>query len=49
MQGINGRRTLSLDKRLTVLFGWPDSQVFHAFGRRDSPAYCWRLSGMELT
>jgi hypothetical protein len=29
-------RTLSLDGRLTVLFGWPDSQVFDAFGQGDS-------------
>ena len=29
-------RTRSLDERLTVLFGWPDSQVFQAFGQGDS-------------
>jgi hypothetical protein len=31
-EGIDRVRTLSLDEQLTVLFGLPDSQVFHAFG-----------------
>jgi hypothetical protein len=48
-EGIDGVRTLSLDERLTVLFGWLASQVSHRSVRGIPLAYCWRMSRMLMT